>query len=385
MMVQKHILWLPSWYPSKVYPHLAPFTQRWALAEAIYDKITVLALVETEEENSLEATVINENMTEVRVFYLKSKYTLIRLSRMMVAGLKGYKYVSRKIGKPDLLHLCVVYPVGLVAIFLSYFHALPLVVSEHWTGYKKEDGNFRGWGMKTLAGLVAHRAKAIVALNDTMAKAMQRCGLKGKYHFVPNVVDVSKIKLPEKRENKVFKFIHVSGLDDRQKYISGLLNGIHLLAKKRKDFIIDIIGGNENIEQFKEKSELLGICNIINFLGPMSHKEVLQKMAEADAFVLFSNFENLPCVILEALALELPVIATETGNMNDWINKTNGLLIEPGDIKALVEAMDYVIVNFEKFDRDLSRNLIQQKCNPKVVGRLFAETHAAVISESKRG
>jgi len=76
------------------------------------------------------------------------------------------------------------------------------------------------------------------------------------------------------------------------------------------------------------------------FLGPLSRGRVLELFAAADAVLLCSAWENFPHVLVEALAVGTPVIATSVGGVAEVVRDgENGLLVPPGDPAALSEAI----------------------------------------------
>jgi glycosyltransferase involved in cell wall biosynthesis len=67
-------------------------------------------------------------------------------------------------------------------------------------------------------------------------------------------------------------------------------------------------------------------------------------LAKADVFVLPSYNEGLPMALLEAMSWGLPVITTPVGGIPEVVSNTqNGLLVTPGDIQQLSEAMQSLI------------------------------------------
>ena len=66
-------------------------------------------------------------------------------------------------------------------------------------------------------------------------------------------------------------------------------------------------------------------------------------LAKSFASILFSNYENLPCVIVEAFASGVPFISTNVGGISEIINKERGILIKPQDKDGLVKAMNNVL------------------------------------------
>ena len=73
----------------------------------------------------------------------------------------------------------------------------------------------------------------------------------------------------------------------------------------------------------------------INFINHVPHNLVPKHLLNSDVFVLFSNYENLPCVILESFSCGVPVISTKVGGIHEFFPSNFGFLIEKGDEKAL--------------------------------------------------
>lgn len=76
------------------------------------------------------------------------------------------------------------------------------------------------------------------------------------------------------------------------------------------------------------------------FVGPLPRREVLGLLRAADASILSSDWENFPHAVVEALAVGTPVIATSAGGVAEVVRDgENGLLVPPGDGKALTAAV----------------------------------------------
>ncbi|MEO0156634.1 MAG: glycosyltransferase family 4 protein [candidate division WOR-3 bacterium] len=85
----------------------------------------------------------------------------------------------------------------------------------------------------------------------------------------------------------------------------------------------------------------------VKYLGPQNREKVQELIAESTAVILPSLwYENQPFCILEAFAKGKPVIASKLGGMIELVgDNERGLLIPPGDPKALAEAMEWIIQN----------------------------------------
>ncbi len=88
----------------------------------------------------------------------------------------------------------------------------------------------------------------------------------------------------------------------------------------------------------REALEQLGHAR---FLGPLPRERVLELFRAADAALLSSSWENFPHSVVEALAVGTPLIATRTGGVAEVVTDgENGLVVEPGDLEALVAAIE---------------------------------------------
>lgn len=77
------------------------------------------------------------------------------------------------------------------------------------------------------------------------------------------------------------------------------------------------------------------------FLGPLPRQQVLELFLAADASLLSSAWENFPHTVVESLAVGTPVIATRTGGVAEVLEDgVNGLVVEPGDVDALANAIE---------------------------------------------
>ena len=92
-------------------------------------------------------------------------------------------------------------------------------------------------------------------------------------------------------------------------------------------------------------------------------------MKDSDFLVMFSRYENLPCVILEALCCGLPVISTDVGGISEIINNSNGILIESEDKTALSNALEYMLDHLTQYDRKHIADNATKKYNYKSVGQ----------------
>jgi glycosyltransferase involved in cell wall biosynthesis len=392
------ILWLCSWYPNRYIYHNGFFVRRQAEAVAQFADIATLHAVEKTGEillpdgskrqitegSNFDIEINKKTHFEVLVYFPKSSNKFLKFFRQFRAYQKGYAAIYRDFGKPDLVHLHVVYSAGIFALFLHYFHAMSFVISEHWTGYRTEVGTFQRGGrlMQTLARACFRAARSVIALSPFQASTMQQHGLINRYFYVPNVVDTALFNLKNKEQRQKIELLHVSGLNDNHKNISGILNSMAQLAKIRQDFVLTIIGDPFEQPPYRALVRALNIEKFIRFHDYLPIEEVAEQMQKVDIFVIFSRFEGLPCVILEAMSAGLPVVATETGGISDWVTKESGRLVNSEDEAALVENLDFMMTHLHQFNPKLIRKKIVETCSYDAVGQAIVNIYQIIVKDA---
>lgn len=100
------------------------------------------------------------------------------------------------------------------------------------------------------------------------------------------------------------------------------------------------IGGSGEVDQCRALAQQLGVERDVQFLGWVGSDQRDALLSEADIFVLPSFNEGLPMSLLEAMAAGVPVVTTRVGGIPDLVTDGhNGLLVEPGDVQALAQAL----------------------------------------------
>lgn len=165
---------------------------------------------------------------------------------------------------------------------------------------------------------------------------------KTKTDVLPNPIS-STSKFQKEKHNNVFEFLYV-GLLESHKGVDLLIRAFRGLGDNTdKAFKLNIVGDGVMFEDLKNKFRN---SSDIHFQGKLESQEVTKAMAQADCLVVPSLcYENSPTVIYEAVALSLPVIASNHGGITELIHRFGGMLFQPGDYKDLSLKMQHAIVN----------------------------------------
>jgi glycosyltransferase involved in cell wall biosynthesis len=380
------VLFISSWYPCRVTPTNGNFIQRHA--EAVAQYCSTASLFVTSDRQVKNGFEISENIINgvytIIVYYPKTNNSIFSLfkkySSYKKAMLYGYKKIETVFGKPDVLHGNVIIPAGFMVRKLSKKINVPYILTEHWTGFLKSRQHELTFWQKQLAKYATATAKFICPVSYSLQQSMQAIGIKGNYKVIANVVNENIFLLKEEKITKEkIHFLHISNLNDAHKNISGLIKAIKILSENTQNFHITILGDG-NPTPFQELANKIGIPkHLINIEGEKTLEEIAQLFQNADAFVLFSNYENLPCVISEAHMVGIPVISTNVGGINEMINELNGVMIEPGDTQLLANAMNSFIRIEKKYNALEIREKALDKYGLKQVGKQYYSLYKQII------
>lgn len=107
---------------------------------------------------------------------------------------------------------------------------------------------------------------------------------------------------------------------------------------------LELIGDGPLLESVRIEAGRLGLLDRVRFLG--ARKDVAERLAEAQLFVLISNWEGFPRSILEAMRAGLPVVASDVGGVREAVVEgETGYLVPRGDEKALRARLRQLITN----------------------------------------
>lgn len=147
----------------------------------------------------------------------------------------------------------------------------------------------------------------------------------------------------------VGRMVPKKGYDD-------LLTALKLLDQKGLDFLFTHIGSGEMEEQIGGMVRDLGLGHRVRLLGTLAHEEVISHYRKSHCFALACKVasngdrDGIPNVLVEAMAVGLPVVATNVSAIPELVeNGVTGLLVESRDPRAMSEALYDTLLHPEKY------------------------------------
>lgn len=165
--------------------------------------------------------------------------------------------------------------------------------------------------------------------------------------------DTANIQPIDAMHGDPFVVLYVGSLEIR-KGVDILLQAL-ARSERLEDWRCEIIGGGPMARSLNALAETLGISDRVRFRGPRPSEEVAAAYARASVIVVPSiigpggRTEGIPTVIMEALAHARPVIASNVTGVPEIVEHgVSGLLVPPGDIDALAQALHEIRRNPER-------------------------------------
>lgn len=362
-----HILILPSWYPNNSDDINGVFfrDQAKALVEAGH-KVGVIAvnlrslryLIKKNPVETPPLFEIDEGIHTYRDSVWKllsrmpySKYLLWRrgANRLLT------RYIAEH-GMPDIIHAHSTLFAGKVAAEWRKRYGVPVVVTEHKSGFAR--GKIKPWQLG-LARKAAMGADALIAVSPPLGDILSRelAMPSDAWHWIPNMVAARFSKAPEKQlrePNQAPRLINLAMMTENK-------GQFDLLAAFAKAFPapseVELwFGGDGPIrQQLEDQAQALNIAGRVRFLGRVPPEDVPALLVGADMMVLPSHYETFGVVVAEALSLGVPVIATRCGGPEYIIQQGDGVLVEPHAPDELAEVLKEQVEALGNYDRSAIR------------------------------
>ncbi|SHL27708.1 glycosyltransferase [Hymenobacter psychrotolerans] len=387
------ILMLPKWYPNRYDDQDGDFVARHVAAIVPHAEVAVLfaAVARGPLSRLTECDADLAGPVPVLRYYYRARPTgLGPLDKVLKLGLyfwcmvQGYQRLLRHWGAtPQLVHAHVLLRTGLFAWWLKLTRGLPYVITEHWTLYLPQNAHRIGGLRRWLTQRVVGAAAGLHTVSENLRTALAQLGIRNpRTAIIPNVVDTTLFRLPTAAEPRR-GLLHVAAFNEQAKNLSGLLRVVAHLRDSQPGVRLRIAGYGPAEAPLRQLAADLGLVQdgTVAFLGKLTTEAVAAEMRRAACFVLFSNYENLPCVLIEAQASGLPAVATAVGGVPELLpaDGTCGYLVPARDEPALLQTLTQVLTQPNQFNAATLRSYAEAHFSYPAVGRQFAEFYAAVL------
>lgn len=201
------------------------------------------------------------------------------------------------------------------------------------------------------------QAALLIVANERTRQALPQGGCKQVIELVENGVDLSlwksSISNLQKTQSSVTRYIFIGRLVDWKAVDLLLLAFKH--AASNASMSLTIIGDGVERNSLEQKVRELDLLahdanqtGKVFFTGWLSQEECSNQLEQSDVLVLPSLLECGGAVVLEAMAMEVPVIATNWGGPTDYLDTSCGILVEPSSREIFIENLAAAMIQLAR-------------------------------------
>lgn len=382
-------LWLASWYPNKISPYTGDFLKRHAEAASIFAKVEVIFVIKDHEGRFTKDLLVEhqerDNLKETTIYYHVgfTKYRWLNkwLShKKFVKIYKRYISASVEVERPNLLHVQIGMKAGMMARWAKKVYGIPYLVSDQWTGLLKESlepFSELPYFLKLEWRRVIKNAHSCSAVSLYLADAMKQLFGVGDCRVIPNVVNKEVFGLINEESIRYRRFIHVSTFSDF-KNPKLILSAFKKIIENYPEVQLKMVGPETRwVREFIETNKM---GQNVDVLTEVSQEELAGYMQSSDVLLLYSKYETFGCVVIEANACGIPVLASDIPVLHETIIEAeNGFFADPDNVDSLIRKIEYLLNSRPAFDRKGVSATTIEKYNYSKIGNMFFEWYKDVV------
>jgi glycosyltransferase involved in cell wall biosynthesis len=313
-----------------------------------------------------------DGLRTLRVRYARTRIPRTGLAFKLAGSLKAFGVLARDRWVPDVIHAHE-YGAAPVALTLGALARAPTVMSEHYSGFALGTVPERE---RRRARWAFERSRIVCPVSRDLARHIQMLAPRAKVEAVPNVVDTETFApglasgIPgSPRLITVGSLVPIKGHEH-------LIAAIAQLRRTGRAVTLDVVGDGPLRGDLERMARECEVADVVRFHGQKEKAQVAAAMQHADALVLSSLWENLPCVVLEAMSVGLPIVATGVGGVAEILGPEQGVVVAPGSSGAIAEGVEKVLSRLESYDRDALRATAIAQFGYSAIAKRWADVYA---------
>lgn len=270
---------------------------------------------------------------------------------------------------PDIIHAHYIMEITLFGAISGFY---PFIVTPWGSDVliSPKESKLSRWLVK----FVLKRADLITCDGENLKEAIINFGIRpDKIKLIYFGVDTEEFS-PQKRDNELREELKALDtpivLSNRRLKpiynIESLIKAIPLVLKDFPDTKFVVVGTGSQENYLKQLAKSIGVWNSVRFTGWLPRNEFVRCVASADIYVSTSLSDSVAVSIMEAMACELPVVVTDSGDNRRWIKDgENGFVVPIKDPDALAKKIVYLIENEDVRKRfgKINRKIIEEKAD----------------------
>jgi len=380
----KRVLILPSWYPNEMKPDFAPYVRTQALSLAKYDlEVTVVysapysckwifkqrKLLLGNRENHMG------NLREILFFLPKLHFKRIDRAVRGIIGRRLIRQLESKGYRPDIIHVHT-YESGSLALWLRDRINVPIVITEHYTGFAR---NILSKWELNWARRCFEAADLRLAVSKAFAKLL-KLGTGLTFGVLPNFIDTSFFS-PGSMGGACYDFLSVGHLLPKKNH-KMLIEAFSKLSPGKRGLKLGIVGEGPMKRKLANLAKYLGLESHVDFLGYKDMVGVRNLLRKSRIYCMPSSYETFGIAVVEAMSVGVPAVVTRCGGPEEIVvNGLNGIVTQL-NMRAYAAALEEALAH--NWDRDAIRQQAVSLYSETVVIPRLQTIYNEVIETRRR-
>lgn len=279
-----------------------------------------------------------------------------------------YKKVFQMEKKPDVIHSH--FTESMAAAQAREVH-LPLIITEHSSVINQPNVSYQIIQRKKAAYV---QAAKVIAVSQSLSKMIKKhTGIESI--VIPNIIDIGIFETCKHVNHKDFRLVTTSNLIPLKR-TADILKALYLTGDH--EIFLDIVGDGSERNSLEKLVYNYGLSKQICFHGLVPRDKIPTIYEKCDCFIMVSQSETFGVSYAEAIAAGLPVIATRCGGPEDFVDETNGIMVEVGDVEKIKEAILTMKRSHLNYDKEQMKKSIISKFSPQTIAKKLMEVYESV-------
>jgi len=364
------ILMMPSWYPTNDDPIGGSFFKE--QAEILSEKfdIIVVCVKENNSRNRKKMHQIWKKNTKSTLVEYLHEYNSSKIEKIIryivkkdifknvfIGNLFDYfdsLYDKKKLNfylkivnflkiehdfEPDLIYSMIIQHNSYDTYMLSKKIKIPLIVAEH------NPFPFPGSLIEKKVKHAMENCSAILSVSNHLTRMMLMQNINCNPHIIGNVINEGKFLLKPDKNKKDNRILIVGAYNFFKDYLTFFKAIKYFQEISTQKIKVTVVGYqfsksySQGEDQFKDLINSLNIQDCIELVPYASREDIIEYYYKSDIFVSTSVQETFGMSCLEAMACGVPVFATRSGGVEDFVNDKVGRLFNLQDYKSIAEEL----------------------------------------------
>ena len=350
-----HVLIIPSWYPDNKDDFNGSFFREQSLGLSKLGCDIGVIFPDLKSLRGLKKVRLfpkfhyenDEGMRTYRMLWSNwfPKMRPLQILFFKILGIILFKRYIKEFGKPDIIHCHSVMMGGWLTEKITDKYKIPFVITEHNTLFYQ--GHFKKYYNKI--SVICNKSSLCLSVSTNTSQLLKKT-IPNSPQWIPHHNIVSPKFLTtniRKKDKDPFVFLSISGLHNR-KNVPLVLKSFKKFNKKYPKSKLKIIGVGLEERTLKTLKEKLEIKNVY-FLGKKTRDQIVQEFNKSNVFLLGTKHETFGVVLVESLAMGVPVIVTDCGGSEDIMNNEVGRVTKQNDVEDMYNSMIDVYNKYDEF------------------------------------